>query len=84
MKRAEVVIADADGSGFRFVGPAGGRWHGVDFTWSPDGRSLIIGGQGRDPGDLKRLAREAWSVDVATGEQTKVGTPVESWQRLAP
>lgn len=67
---SRVGIADADGSGIRLVGPAG---RVTDFSWSPDGRSLIID-----------VEPEAWSVDVATGEQTKVGTPVESWQRLAP
>jgi len=82
-----VGIAEADGSGFRFVGPADGvssRWPRPDFTWSPDGRSLIIVTPTADPdSDIEPLV-EVWSVDVATGEQTEVGTPVESWQRLAP
>jgi Tol biopolymer transport system component len=78
-----VAIADADGSGLRLVGRA--DWTSsspgraiADFAWSPDGRSLFMASH------AETRPMEAWSVDVATGEQTKVGTPVESWQRLAP
>jgi Tol biopolymer transport system component len=66
----QVAIADADGSGLRLVADRTSLPDDADFAWSPDGRSLIV-----DPG---------YVLDVATGEQTKVGTPVESWQRLAP
>ena len=44
-------------------------------------------GHHRAPG-ARRSRREAerqmWSVDVATGAQTEIQTPVGSWQRLAP
>jgi Tol biopolymer transport system component len=79
-----VGVADADGSNFRIVAPDGPA-PGDTFMWSPDGRSLLFDekpvvddlGNVGPPGAV-------WSVDVATGQRTEVGTPVESWQRLAP
>jgi Tol biopolymer transport system component len=52
-----------------------------DLTWAPDGRSLVVSG---DVADDPATRIESWQVDVATGEQTEVQTPVDSWQRLAP
>jgi hypothetical protein len=72
-------IIKVDGSGFRLVGPEG-HWS-VDLTWSPDGRSLVLGE--RD-GNVVGPRGKVVSVDVATGEETEVRTPVDSWQRLAP
>jgi len=72
-------IIRVDGSGFRLVGPEG-HWS-VDLTWSPDGRSLVLGE--RD-GNIVGPRGKVVSVDVATGEETEVRTPVDSWQRLAP
>jgi Tol biopolymer transport system component len=73
-----VALADAEGSGYRLVGPgmADDRW-AVDLTWAPDGRSLVV---------FEREAPDArvWSVDVMTGQQTEIRTAVESWQRFAP
>lgn len=80
-------VVDSNGSGFRVVVPAR---EGVaqDFIWSPDGRSLVfhelpIESPDGNVGNAGPWGR-VWSVDVATGEQTEVQTPVESWQRLAP
>ena len=53
------------------------------YTWSPDGRrwsSPSTLGMEITPDAERRM----WSVDVATGEQTEVQTPVAAWQRLAP
>jgi WD40-like Beta Propeller Repeat len=72
----QVGIVHPDGSGHRLVGPELIS-AGLTYTWSPDGRSLIIV-TGHD------VDGKTWSVDVATGEQTEVQMPVESWQRLAP
>ena len=53
--------------------------------WSPDGRSLVFAEKPAvdDAGNVGAWGT-VWSVDVATGAQTEVRTPVESWQRLAP
>lgn len=68
-----------DGSGVTELakpGHANDQWP-VDLTWAPDGRSLVV---------FEREAPDArvWSVDVMTGQQTELQTPVESWQRRAP
>lgn len=78
-------LVNADGSGYRLVGPEGSNHRALDIIWAPDGRSLVIfehplGVRGVPVGPMANV----WSVDVATGEQTEVQTPVESWQRLAP
>jgi Tol biopolymer transport system component len=73
-------------------------YRAIDLNWAPDGRSLVIfdhpmaqyqrlpglDGLTADPDTPFAPGAQVWSVDVATGEQTEVGTPVESWQRLAP
>jgi Tol biopolymer transport system component len=71
-----VGVVAPDGSGYRVVVPEGAKsWEPI-LTWSPDGRSLVIVERSDDP--------KVWSVDVATGAQTEVQTPVQTWQRLAP
>jgi dipeptidyl aminopeptidase/acylaminoacyl peptidase len=54
----------------------------TDFTWSPDGRSLVITGDVLQEDSGTQIKSSL--VDVDAGEQTEVQTPVESWQRLAP
>jgi Tol biopolymer transport system component len=80
-----VGVVDSDGADFRTVMPEGSSFGEDDFLWSPDGRSLVFA---EKPGVDDAGNVEAWgtvrSVDVATGEQTEVRTPVESWQRLTP
>jgi Tol biopolymer transport system component len=95
-----VAIANADGSGYRLVGPEvdGSRLTGpdiapggvpkraIDVIWAPDGRSLVMfehpfAGESDVP---VGSSAKAWSVDVATGQQTEVQSPVATWQRLAP
>ena len=68
-----VEIATTDGSGHRLVGPEAPVGGTLEYAWSPDGRSLLI-----------QRARTIWSVDVTTGEQTEVRTPLGTWQRLTP
>lgn len=77
-------IVNLDGSGYRLVGPQVYD-RSVDFTWAPDGRSLVVVEQPvvDDVGNIGAWGT-VWSVDVVTGEQTEVQTPVQSWQRLTP
>jgi Tol biopolymer transport system component len=91
--KSQIGIFNSDGSGYRIVVPdviqfEGVDWRYVDWTWSPDGRSLVFSEvHGADPNDGRvdvYPRGRAWSVDVASGQQTEVQTPVESWQRLAP
>lgn len=84
-----VGIVASDGSGYRTVGPTVAPFLGghTGFVWSPDGRSLVITGSvlEEDPVTLvSSWTEKTWSVDVATGEQTEVTTPVDTWQQLAP
>lgn len=81
----QVGIVNANGSGYRLAGPEMDRTRTIDLTWAPDGRSLVI--FEHPVGVLDPPVgpnAKAWSVDVATGEQTEVQAPVVSWQRLAP
>jgi Tol biopolymer transport system component len=95
-----VAIANADGSGYRLVGPEvdGSRLTGpdiapggvpkraIDVIWAPDGRSLVMFEHpfAAESDVPVGSSAKAWSVDVATGQQTEVQTPVATWQRLAP
>ena len=81
--RRQVGIANADGSGFRLVGPETITPNMLGVTWSPDGKTLHIT-EVPEFEPLRESKRKMWSVDVATGEQTEVQNPVASWQRLAP
>ena len=75
----QIGIGRPDGSGLRRVGPTTVDRNGFGYTWSPDGRSLIIS---RRQGTVS-----LWSVDVATGEATLVEgvtDKIPTWQRLAP
>jgi TolB protein len=78
-----IGLVGSDGSGFRVVGES--ALGSYDFIWSPDGRSLVVRELPfEEPDGSSAPWGRVWSVDVATGEQTEVQTPVESWQRLAP
>jgi hypothetical protein len=81
--RRQVAIANADGTGFRLVGPETVKPYMLGATWSPDGKTLLIT-ELPDYEPLREKEREMWSVDVATGEYTKVQNPVATWQRQAP
>jgi Tol biopolymer transport system component len=69
--------------------PGGGPWktyeREIGVTWAPDGRSIVLF---EHPWRLPSVPvgpdAKVWSVDVATGEQTEIDTPVGDWQRLAP
>jgi Tol biopolymer transport system component len=79
----QVGVFDADGMGFRVVGPETIATNILGYTWSPDGRTLLI--TTFPESEARREAeRKMWSVDVASGAQTEVHTPVATWQRLAP
>ena len=81
--RRQVGVARADGSEMRVVGPEVAASRLLGYTWSPDGRSLLIT-ELPDNEALREAEREMWSVDMASGVQTRVTTPVATWQRLAP
>ena len=85
----QIGVVDPDGSGFRIVWPDVTDLGSSDeYFWSPDGRSLVITEvvteEDSDSGELVRSAGRTWILDVATGQQTEVETPVQTWQRLAP
>ena len=81
--KRQVGIFNADGSGYRLLGPEASSLRILDYAWSPDGRSLVIT-ELPDQESRREAERRMWSVDVATGAQTEVQVPVASWQRLAP
>ena len=81
--KRQVGIFNADGSGFRLVGPETSASNILGYTWSPDGKTLLITEFPEDE-SRREAMRKMWSVDVATGAQTEVQTPVATWQRLAP
>jgi hypothetical protein len=65
--------------------PEGSTIGSYDFVWSPDGRSLVFREAPIEaPDGSVGPWGKVWSVNVATGAQDEVKTPVESWQRLAP
>ena len=94
-----VAIVNADGSGYRIVGPVvddkraiDRNWPdleqpAIDLTWAPDGGSLVIF-EHRLASMLRAVGplgpAKAWSVDADTGAQIEIDTPVHSWQRLSP
>jgi Tol biopolymer transport system component len=81
--KRQVGIFNADGSGYRLLGPAVSDLRILGYTWSPDGKTLVIT-EVPDQVARREAERKMWSVDVATGTQTEIETPVASWQRLAP
>lgn len=81
--RRQVGIANADGTGFRLVGPETINPNMLGITWSPDGKTLLIT-EVPDFEPLREIDRKMWSVDVETGAHTEVPNPVASWQRTAP
>lgn len=78
--QGRIGVVNADGSGYRIVGPDMWDLASINPIWSPDGRSLVVPEDNRGP---RTPSDGAWSIDVASGELTKVQTPVDSWQRLA-
>jgi Tol biopolymer transport system component len=85
--RGTFGILGADGSDYRMVELTEPHAFAEDVAWSPDGGSLVIFGHGlledTDTGILRNVPK-VWLVDRATGEQTEVATPLDSWQRVAP
>jgi len=81
--RRQVGIANADGTGFRLVGPETVTPYMLGPTWSPDGKTLVIT-EIPDFEPLRERQRKMWTVNVATGAHDEVQTPVATWQRLAP
>lgn len=87
--REQIAVVDPAGSGFRIVWPDVTDLVNSDgYFWSPDGRSLVITEvvtkENPDSGQVVRRAERTWILEVATGEQTEIQTPVESWQHLTP
>jgi Tol biopolymer transport system component len=81
--KRQIGIFNADGTGYRLVGPETSASQILGATWSPDGKTLLIT-EFPDFEPAREELRKVWSVDVATGEQTEVPNPVSSWQRTAP
>jgi Tol biopolymer transport system component len=81
--RRQVAIANADGTGLRVVGPETTPANILGYTWSPDGKTLLIT-QFPEIESQREAERRMWSIDVATGQETEVQNPVGSWQRLEP
>ena len=81
--KRQIGIFNADGTGFRLVGPETSASNILGHTWAPDGKTLLIT-EFPDAETQREAKRKVWSIDVATGEQTEVPNPVSSWQRLAP
>ena len=79
--KRQVAIANADGSGYEVLGPETTTSNILGFTWSPDGKNLLIT-QFPEAESQREAERKMWSVDVATGEYTEVLNPVASWQRI--
>jgi Tol biopolymer transport system component len=95
--REQIGVVEPDGSGFRIVWPdvphlvpsEATGWADQYLAWSPDGRSLVftevaLTEDSPVGGPPVISAGRTWTLDLATGQQTEVQTPVESWQRLAP
>jgi Tol biopolymer transport system component len=85
--REHIGVVNPDGSGYRNVWPnVLNQVTTEDYSWSPDGRSLIISEPPETnlDGEIVGPADTSWMLDVATGELTEVQHPVGSWQRLAP
>jgi TolB protein len=85
----QIGVVKPDGSDFRIVWPdVTDLGSSFEYFWSPDGQSLVItevtSEEDPDSGLIGRRAERSWILDVATGERTEVGTPVSTWQRLAP
>jgi Tol biopolymer transport system component len=81
--KRQVGIFNTDGSGYGLVGPAVSDLRILGYTWSPDGKTLVIT-EVPEAEARREVERKMWSVDVATGEQTEIQVPVGSWQRLGP
>ena len=79
----QIGIFNADGTGYRLVGPETSASQILGAAWSPDGKTLLIT-EFPDFEPAREKLRKVWSVDVATGEQTEVQNPVGSWQRVTP
>jgi Tol biopolymer transport system component len=81
--KRQIGIFNADGTGYRVVGPETSASQILSAAWSPDGKTLLIT-EFPDYEPAREKLRKVWSVDVATGERTEIQVPVASWQRLAP
>ena len=81
--KRQIGIFNADGTGYRLVGPETSASQILGASWSPDGKTLLIT-EVPDFEPLREIDRKIWSVDVETGAHTEVPNPVASWQRLAP
>jgi Tol biopolymer transport system component len=78
----QVAVAPADGSGpARPLGPPTSSGSGLGYTWSPDGKTIVLT-------LLPQYGDQTfWSVDVASGAETELQSPtveIPAWQRLAP
>ena len=81
--KRQIGVFNADGTGFRVVGPETSTSQILSAAWSPDGKTLLIT-EFPDFEPAREKLRKVWSVDVETGAQTEVPNPVGTWQRQAP
>jgi hypothetical protein len=71
-----VDLADEPLCGW-YEGPAGRAWDYEGWSWSPDGRSIVL---------LEQAGTRPFVVDVETGEATELPWDADSapsWQRAA-
>ena len=56
-----------------------GMVQGVNWTWSPDGRTIVADGYRGDDADLNYRDSHLFSIDVAGGEVRQITTTAGSW-----
>ena len=77
-KSVSVIVSNVDGSDERAVitAPISRNWTSYSITWSPDGKTIALGGSPEDNPRVTFL----WLLNVATGELKQLST--RPWKTL--